>query len=720
MHVLHFRLLLATISMALGTSLTVVSKPVLAEETEVVTKTSGSPGSPKEPAVQFGGIVVDVDKNPVSNATVSVLSRTANDPYATTKTDDSGKFELSVAESASGLAHSCLLRAEKDTLLAIVPLGSFSKNKMILQSEPYELTIATPAERVVTLVDANNDPVANGNVNLQLGSTLHQLEEQTDSEGKVTFRLPEETPITRLIAWKDDMGFEHRSFTSTASGNDLKKSKGIPFNPDGERVTFSGAVTLRVKLVDSNDQPVVGDRVYPWLLNPPDQTVPLNLSFFRSLLTTTTDESGIATFRWIPSWQRQPIIFWNSGLGKYTHRRIRVSPNAVADGNGIHATLRVERMVSLRGRVLTNSGQVAEGVEVSIMGSSDERHFADVVTDNQGLYEFTVPPNMLYLVTAKQVVNNEIIAVADGLGGVAVRPNTPTIASDLVLRHPTMVSGKLTDGDGNPSSEQTVICYQYGPWAKDLPVKETEGLSREAFGGRAIQFHYATTDNDGKFKLGLGNGKYDIRPPGQAYAEAFEINNGDPLSFDLKLKQEKKSLRLFAGTVRYPDRTPVKNALVEAVTDQIRESWKTRTDEKGLYAIQERRQAKSIVVTTADHKFAAYLTTAADQTNQQITVQPVGVAVLTLVDATGTPLANKQVVLKAMVHRMGARGFKTRDVETLATTENGTVTFGSLVSGMMYRISLQSSDEKVRRRVLKSFTVKSGERLEFDVEIPMP
>ena len=103
-----------------------------------------------------------------------------------------------------------------------------------------------------------------------------------------------------MLVWKDGLGLEFRSFVARGGENDLNRKQPRPFNPRGETITLTGAITLRIRVVDADDQPVVGVNVYPWLLNPPNQ-VYVNPNYFSRLLTVTTDDQGIATFRWIPS-----------------------------------------------------------------------------------------------------------------------------------------------------------------------------------------------------------------------------------------------------------------------------------------------------------------------------------------------------------------------------------------------------------------------------------
>lgn len=409
--------------------------------------------------IRLSGVVLNPDGTPAPNAKITLHQRhptTPSNSLPSGKTNADGRFDVVVTGvSDSKLANGVYLRAEKGTMLALKPLGVFGRRAFVLPEDEYEVGLSEAIEETVTVVDMKYRPVPDAKVLVTMGSFLMQEQQVSDRNGVTRFRFPKDNSIRRMLVWKDGLGLEFRSFVARGGENDLKIKQPRPFNPRGETITLTGAITLRIRVVDADDQPVVGVNVYPWLLNPPNQVDTLNLSFFSRSLTVTTDDQGIATFRWIPSWQSKSITFWNSGGAEFTHRRIVVSPRAKAGSDGVHGTLKVQRLVSLSGRAVTRDGQPAAGVEVSIMGSNDERHFDDQLTDQQGRYEFSVPPDILYMITAKEIVDNSIVSVADTITGVAVLPRKPRVADDLVMRPPTMVTGTLTNEAGVPHTGAT-------------------------------------------------------------------------------------------------------------------------------------------------------------------------------------------------------------------------------------------------------------------------
>ncbi|KAA5542667.1 carboxypeptidase regulatory-like domain-containing protein [Roseiconus nitratireducens] len=140
--------------------------------------------------------------------------------------------------------------------------------------------------------------------------------------------------------------------------------------------------------------------IYRWLLNSPERVSAINLSLMHHDFTSTTDEDGVAQFDWIPDWQTRMMTFWNSRQPGWTRRRVTVDPNAVPAGGGIHATLKIERLIPFSGRVMDQQGNPVPDATVTLAGEHGERHSSTPRTDAQGRYQIKVPPRMNFLITA--------------------------------------------------------------------------------------------------------------------------------------------------------------------------------------------------------------------------------------------------------------------------------------------------------------------------------
>jgi protocatechuate 3,4-dioxygenase beta subunit len=685
----------------------------------VLTAPSGAEADGEKPAeiTRLFGTVIQADGSPAANVPLSVQGYN-DETLADTKTDDDGGFEIEIEQNARSLANTAYYRAGNRRSQAITPVGVIKDGQYEVSEESRQIVLSPVREAVVLVHDARGAPVVDGRVILQLQSFQLRLRRQTDREGNARFLIAESNSVTRVLAWKDGDGFAHRSFVPPRGDASTQQADPPKFSREGETLKLEGARSLSVRVVDANDQPISGQTVYPWLLNPPDELQSINLSFFFDV-RTTTDEAGVATFAWIPTWQRERITFWNSGTDEYTHRRILINPDTEANAEGVHGTIKVEKRVRLSGRVVDADGQPASDVAVSIAGNHGERHFADVTTDEEGTYETLVPPNMAYLITAKRLRGHQSVAVADTMTGFAVLPETPYKARDLILRQPSIVSGTLKDEAGSPMPDQTITFYHYGIAGSKLPFTLRARLPRSRSSSAPILFYYAKTDEQGQFELGLGDGSYDVRTPGQRSALKFEIDGDATRHFDLTFVPENRPSDLFTGTVAFPDGRPASGALIEAFGSGAGNRWKTKADAQGRFSVNERGGDKTLQASAADGTHAASVPVNQDASKQRIVVQPVGSVELTLTDHNGEVMANRQVRLSATLHQTGRSGRLSRDVGTKTTNDKGRVRFQNLVAGRMHRLSFADGPDEFRRRILTSFKIEPGEDYEANVEVKL-
>lgn len=658
---------------------------------------------------QVSGTISNPDSSPAVDASIIVMSRYESEPLAQGKTNNRGEFQLQIGKDRSNLRHTAFFRVESGDLLALVPLGVTIDGETSVLETPYELKLSSVVETPVRIVDSRERPVADANVVVQTGSYTIRLNTMTDSDGVANIALPPSMDVSRILAWKDETGFGYRSYVPDRRGDDIKKKTVPLFDREGETVKLSDAVTLRIRVVDGDGAPVVDHEVYPWLLDSPDSNDRLNLSFY-SEFKTKTNEDGIATFSWIPTWQTKPITFWNSGGKGFTHERVGVRPGVRTDSAGVHETITINRLVQLTGRVVSESGEPVPGASVKIAGQGQERFYLTVETDETGRFEALVAPNMAYLLNAQHDEDGVAVAISDSLTGFAIFPNTPHEIPDLVMRPPATISGTVQDANGKPKADETVTIYHYGAKLDELPEDQRARLPPTRFMSyQAIQFYHPKTDENGRFEIKLGRGNYDVRPPGQRSAQRFEIIDDKPLQFELEVETPEEPQDMFAGTVTFPDGTPVVNAKIEAHADGVGSGWRATTDEKGVFAVKEIRARKTLVVTTPKTQHAAIVTVDDKARAQTIVVQEVGSATLTLVNDEDEPIANQEIVLSGILHRNERGGFRSRDVGTFQTDEQGLVELNDLIPGMMYSMRKAAKTRQSRYRVLHRFKVRPAE-----------
>ncbi len=678
---------------------------------------------PTEDRIEIVGNVTDQAGQAVADAQVKLVDGLSGEILDQTVSDDSGRFELAAAKKPQYVAHSCYLQAETSAgqRMALDPAGEFRDGSYQMAELPRKLVLSPTVDAPIKVVNSIGVPVADCNVVMRLIRLTIQLKQSTGKDGTVTFRYPQDSKVLQLVAWKDQQGFSAASFL--ADRRDRGAKEPAPFDPSGMTLELSGAREIKVRVVDSGGQPVEKARVYPWLLNSPKRVSQISLFTLQRHIGMSTDAEGIARFTWIPDWQTDPITFSNFGDKQWTHRRVIVQPRVAADSNGVHATLTIDRLVPLTGRVVDQEGQPVADATVSIDGRFGERHSEQTRTDADGRYTATVPPRMNYMLTAKQMDGEDTVAVADTVDGCFVLPGKPFEAPDLKLRPPTIVTGVLKDPQGKPLPDERIISYHFGADYAELPTAIQEKFPKPRFGAQPIGFNYRQTDSQGRFRFALGDGVYDFRPPNQRTAKRLEITpeSEAELSVELVYEKETEPSDPFGGKVVLPDGSPVAGVKVEAFSDDYRGGWQATTDEQGEFSVMEHRGRKTLRVVSEDQKHAASVTVDEEVSEQTIRLQPTGSVEIALVDEQGESVNAVSIQLSETLHRTSRPGFTssfTSRLHQVASTDaKGNVTFSSLIPGVIY--SCQRGDGEVRsgRRLLARFKVQPGETYQTTVEL---
>ncbi|WP_161604258.1 carboxypeptidase regulatory-like domain-containing protein [Roseiconus nitratireducens] len=671
----------------------------------------------KQERTLVAGTVVDVGGKQSVGARVWLIDGGKGLTLAEAACDASGRFELSPQKSSSYLAMVCFLRAESTDgkAMSLAPIGTVKDGQFVFPESQFELKLSPIIRPKIAIQNAGGKPVKDCPVILQAGFFKLLLRQTTGPDGIATFKIPTAATVSQLYAWKDRVGFAFRSYTPDPRGNAANSEAPPDFDPERTTLRLSGFRSVKIRLVDGDNQPLEGHTIYPWLINSPERVSAINLSLMQHDFTSTTDEDGVAQFDWIPDWQTRMMTFWNSGQPGWTHRRVTVDPNAVPAGGGIHATLKIEKLIPFSGRVMDQQGNPVPDATVTLAGEHGERHSSTPRTDAQGRYEIKVPPRMNFLITAKQMSGDRTVAIADTMVGLVI--DKPVQAPDLVLRKPTIVSGVLRSSDGDPVPGERIISYHYGMTYSELPAQLQQQLSRPRGQMQPIAFNDATTDEQGRFEFALGNGSYDFRPPNQKSAKKLDITDGEPQSIELTYEKEEAPQNTFEGQIVLPDGTPVEGIVVEAVTENYRHGWKTTTDKNGEFSVQEYGGRKSIRAVTKDQTHGAIVSVAENESSQTVTLQPTCGARLTLLDKQGDPVAFRMIKLSETVYRSPRGSFRTRSFGTAKTDGEGVVEFTRLIPNVTYRCYFADHERLGRRQILARFEVQPGDVYEATANV---
>ena len=182
-------------------------------------------------------------------------------------------------------------------------------------------------------------------------------------------------------------------------------------------------------MLDQGEKPVADMPLYPWLLKKPDQSEELNLADFRPVIDAVTDQDGVATFAWLPTWSTGKLQFWPVGPDEFVQRRIMYDPE---QDHG-QVTARLDRVVLVRGHVRFEDGRPAAGIHVIGHGSGkgfDSFH-GQTTTDDDGRFEFLAWPEELFM-----IVVAERQWGAAPLDGFVIRRGKPIENLEMILRPP--------------------------------------------------------------------------------------------------------------------------------------------------------------------------------------------------------------------------------------------------------------------------------------------
>lgn len=636
----------------------------------------------EQPRVTLSGQVLDKQNQPVANITVRSMAYKDVDQ---TVTDAEGKFTVRVEENR--LNH-----------FGIVA-NDFSGNRMGLFTSRYDappspddpITISLEActELPVEVFNAAGEPEVEVIVGGMIAS--HPVTTTvTNEEGRATLRWPESRIPNILYALKPQVGFDYRIVTSPRDKThqaDWLKSPPVSFQ-------LAPAQTIQVRLVDYQDKPVVGGKLYPWLFNKPGEPDSFNLSFAPHLFMESTNSQGIATFRGIPNWKPYTIVFWPSSKD-LTHTRIEFDTEKQA---GKLLTVQVDRLIPATGQVRDEQGNPIAGVTVAAIGSGtfnvdNQRH--QTKTDSDGTFELMLAPDHLY----SFAIRSEKWA-APLLEGIITLPEKPIENLTIAVRPATHLSGRLTVGpEATPIADEQIRLRQEARNSSEFPNEIRPNPGNGQHFSSPYHYLYATTDQDGRYEFFVGPGKYFLIGPSPLEWQALEVFAQPEVHFDLHAPR--KETGPFSGKVVTGDPPrPVPNVTVHGIYRASLSvgDLKLEADENGKFAGTRQLRRTVLFAESEDGQLAGMLEIGPEVDEVVIPLKPVGSAEGRLIDhVTRIPLANREIVWgrKVPVGDDNAP-WRTAWGGKTTTNENGEFKITGLVLGETYVINMTLSESSWR------------------------
>lgn len=636
--------------------------------------------------IEIQGQVLDVNSKPASRAVIhltgySVKSATWS---ASITTGEEGRFRVRLRVKTETLPQLKLAAISADNSQMAFHRFPWNNDK---NATPEPITIQLVAARVVRLkvVDKSGVPIKQANAAVSLPFPNVTDPTQTGADGIAQFVIPTGERINAVVSWKDNAGLDYRLYELARDQKANAITKAPEFPETGiETLILDGASPVSVKVLDDYGVPLKNVTVYPWLLAKPSQNDQLNLAFFLQAFAQQTNDDGITTFGWIPSWQTRMIQFWPGAKG---HDRQRGTFMPGKDGSRLEIILK--KLVPIRGHVRDTSGAPVAEATVTAAGAGytvdDGREMA--VTDQDGAYELLVPPDQIYLV----------VASAKGLAsapqtGFAVFKGKPVEGKDFVLRAATRIHGKLVDQETQqPIAGGNVFVYQYGQdlhSMKDVVLPNPENSSKYV---RPSTTYQTKSDAQGQFELFVGDGNFDIRPPQQETVETFQIAGESERQFVVKTKLSKQ-VELIGKVQDKSTNLPLAGATVFGISrsDGGRD-WQATTTQNGEFRVMQFPAATYVYAVSADKKLAAIVEVKEKQLSVALNLQPVGTARgRLLLTGTNEPWGGQAVHFGVQVPDENNQTWSNRFGGRTMTAADGTFELAGLVPGWKYELQMES------------------------------
>ncbi|WP_198000242.1 carboxypeptidase regulatory-like domain-containing protein [Gimesia alba] len=668
--------------------------------------------------VTLSGIVVDEQDKPAQGVTVFVEWQYPEQGRAETKTDKQGRFTFSAAKK----------NVYRQMIQAITDTGQKLAQRRILRRNidqdhaQHELRLQLqPARRVeLHVVDANTKPIADAKTGI-MGDYKVWGTNSTDEKGQVVYHVPHDVKIQYVFALSEGHGADYKAYVLPRgqSGDKITRPPAFPDHP--VQLKLEGAQPLKVQLKETDGTPIAGVKVYPWLLQKPDQTQDLNLSFFTSLVEQTTDAEGTVVFQWIPGWQKLPLTIWPRDK-EHVLQRGNYDPKT---GDGT-LTIKLEKLVPISGRITLPDGSPAKGISVSASGEGYQfdSFRKSAHTDEQGRYVIKAAPNQVYLV----VVNNGEWASTPHTG-FALWPGKPIENLDFQLRPATRIYGRVTVGSQHdPVKGQRIHVYQYGQDANNMQGVKLPNPENKNKWVQPIIVHSTSTDEDGKFELFVGDGKFDIRGPAQIAVQRtnkvqkFEIAGESEKEFNFHAVRPEKGI--LEGSILAGD--PPQSVPDAEVTGIYRASlaggdMKATTDKSGKFKVERELHRTVIYARSQDKKLAGVFEIGPDDKTVTVSLRPLGTASGQLVDAkTQQPMQEREISYGVKVHLGNNNApWRTSFGGKTTTDKEGRFEIVNLVLGQKYDINLvnrpKDQPSRISWRTVETVKVEDSQPVDLGV-----
>ena len=424
------------------------------------------------------------------------------------------------------------------------------EDKTLPELVPLELQPARKLKGMV--VGPEGNPISNASVEVQgyfsserifglftLFSSNVSTQTQTDSFGMYTVYLPREIIPSSIYALKDGKGFDYY-MVGDPEFPDFKNAEEEDVSLP--TITLSGADPLKVRLVDTEGNPVPGLIVTPSSFSPKTGSRKYQSLVVNPEFGAASDSDGFATINWFShgadifrSSRPIQVTMPDSSPLMYTHRP---DDNYRFTRPDDYLTEVLWKKLPISGTVRDKSGSPVAGTQVNVY--PEKTRFSlpwmtkdSALTDENGRYEVFVPHERRYMI---KVECKEWVSTTYQ-DDILLPRNEPVTNMDFIVQKPTRVFGKITEGPDYTLKHTSVELLQFSDpnlAPREFYYKRVEGqpTPQEFIGvveeGKGkIQKYTILSDENGQYEIFLGPGHYQFYNQLANRGKVFSIQISD-------------------------------------------------------------------------------------------------------------------------------------------------------------------------------------------------
>jgi hypothetical protein len=625
--------------------------------------------NPPADLAEVRGIVLDESGQPAPGAVLTAVIEPLDPPK--TKTDAAGCFALKLDRSRANYLH----------LLASADAGRRQALFVRDQKQPQpldsiELRLGKTRQIEVVVVDDKQQPVSGAEAGALVSHT-RVTRAQTDAQGRAVLLVPASAPLTYVYALKPKVGLDYVYFRQPEQTNDnphwLKQDHAQPVT-----LSLRGAQPIVYRIVDDQEKPLPGVRVYPTWIELPQKGQSLIVNW----MTVVTGDDGVARFDAMPRGIQQPIHFFATRERYCCDERLLFNPASAA----AEKTVRLAPQVPVSGQVVRAGGVPAAGAKVTIVGRGygPDGFHGEMVCNEAGQFEAYVDNETAYAAIA------ELDKECSPAHFFVVAPGRATRPIKIALEPATRVFGTLRAAKGGqPLADQRVSLqleatddYYKLPEDQRLPKKESRGsvslwLSRRGH-----------TDAEGRFEFFAGRGSYNLQAGGTSATAKLtgqaelELNLQSTLPVKAKLQ----------GRVVLPtdQKHPLEGVHVRGEgMGEAHASFESATDATGSFTAFREATPARVFARSKDGLLAGVVDVKASDVLVTIPLRPAASAAGRLIDELRRkPVPNQQIQYGIKIPRnIGALDLDVIEFGGIVTTDAaGKFTLTGLATGTSYHL----------------------------------